>query len=89
MGVSKIDLYEALKRYYNHLFNTGYSKPNDLEKLLIYIFIEELYEYPMSSYIKEEDYNIIGNALNCLYGSTCALSYPETKCSSYFLNNEY
>lgn len=31
----------------------------------------------MRVYITEHDYRIIQNALNCLYGSSCLISYPS------------
>lgn len=87
MEAIEINLYNSLKKYYNHLFNTGYSGSGDLEKLLVYIFITEIFEYSLVPYINDEDYNIIGKALSCLYGSTCSISYPNTTCSSYFLED--
>lgn len=88
MEAIAINLYNSLKKYYNHLFNTGYAVPSDTEKLLVYTFIEEIFEYSLVPYIEEEDYLTIGNALNCLYGSTCVLPHPEIKCSNYFLPEE-
>lgn len=69
-------LFKSLKAYYNTLFNTGYKKYSDVNKLLVFNFITELLTEDMRVYITEHDYRIIQNALNCLYGSSCLISYP-------------
>lgn len=70
-------LFKSLKTYYNTLFNTGYKKYSDVNKLLVFNFITELLTGDMRVYITEPDYRIIQNALNCLYGSSCLISYPN------------
>lgn len=81
-----INLYSALKEYYNHLFNTGYSSKKESDNLLVYTFIEELVKNFPSSSISEKDYSAINGALSCLYNSTCAIQHPQIKCSNYFLS---
>lgn len=87
MDIVTTNLYDSLKKYYNHLFNTGYSTSSDLEKLLVYTFIEEIFEYSLVPYIDEKDYTILNEALNCLYGTSCILPYPRVICSGYFLSD--
>lgn len=47
-------------------------------KLLVFSFITEILYGPMSQFVTEEDYNIINDALYCIYGS-CMISYPDYK----------
>lgn len=75
------NLFKSLKIYYNNLFNTGYKKYSDVNKLLVFDFITELLTGDMRIYINEDDYRIIQKALNCLYGSSCLIPYPT------YLNN--
>ena len=69
--------YEALKRYFKSLAILGYMKYEEVDKLLVLLSIEELLTGPLSIYITEEDYKVILNALDCLYGSTCLIDLPS------------
>lgn len=70
-------LYESLSRYFNILSKLGYMNYTDVNKLLILIFIYDLLESDCNSFITEDEYRVIDNALYCLYGSTCLIPYPE------------
>lgn len=72
------DVYTSLKKYFCTLTHLGYKPYNEVEKLLILCFIEELLTGDMAFFITEEDYNNIDKALNCIYGS-CMISYPNYK----------
>lgn len=74
MGITN-DVSNSLMQYFNTLMHTGYKSYNEVEKLVIYICIEEILTGPMSFFITEEDYKIINKALYCLYG-TCLIPYP-------------
>lgn len=50
---------EALNSYFKVLSNKGYKKYDEVFKLLILSFLEELINGPYSFLIKEEDYRII------------------------------
>lgn len=71
-----IEGYRALLNYFNHLEKTGYMRYDNVFRLIVFLFIDKM----LGSYtlvdITEEDYNIINNMLQCLYG-TCLLPYPE------------
>lgn len=67
----------SLKSYFNALTQFGYKKQADVDKLLAYIFIEELLTGEMRFFITEDDYRLIEKALNCLYGSSCLIPYPK------------
>lgn len=72
------DVYNSLNRYFSLLSHTGYKSYNEVYKLIVYIFIEELLYGPLSEYIDDKDYNDINDALYCLYGS-CMIPYPNYK----------
>lgn len=72
------EAYEAINKYFSVLEHTGYKPYNEVEKLFVFLFIEELLTGPMSEFITEEDYDIISNSLYCLYG-TCMLTFPTYK----------
>lgn len=76
MDVSN-NLYNSLVTYFNALSNFGYKKYTDVYKLLVYSFIEEMLTGPFRIYITEDDYKSISIALECLYGSSCLIPYPE------------
>ena len=68
---------EAFTRYFNTLSKFGYIKYSESYKVLVLTFIYELLESNCKSFITEDDYKVIDNALYCLYGSTCLIPYPE------------
>ena len=74
---------ESIGVYFNALTQFGYKKQSDVNKLLMYTFIEELLTGEMRYYITEEDYRLIERALSCLYGSSCLIPYP------HYINNDY
>lgn len=63
--------------YFNALTQFGYKKQEDVNKLLVYSFIGEMLTEDMRSFITEDDYRLIEQALSCLYGSSCLLPYPK------------
>lgn len=71
---------QSFDNYMSLLGSIGYASQCAVNKLLVYSFIEEIFE-KFSTYITEEDYNILAEALNCLYG-TCMIPYP------YFINDD-
>lgn len=73
----------SMSYYFNALTQFGYKKQSDTNKLLIYNFIEEMLTGEMRFYITEADYKLIEQALNCLYGSSCLIPYPQ------YINDNY
>lgn len=67
---------EALTRYFTTLSKFGYKKYSDVDKVLVFLFIEELLTGELSYYITEDDYKHIINFLYCLLGSTCLIDFP-------------
>jgi hypothetical protein len=68
---------KAVGKYFNILSKSGYKKYNDVNKLLVLLFIEELLDsQDFLFYIDEKDYRTITNALYCLYGKSCMIDFP-------------
>lgn len=79
---------EALRRYFNALSKLGYKDYNDVAKLLVLLFIEELLTSEFSFYVTEEDYRSITNALYCIMGNNCLIDLPSyTTYDSIFHDN--
>ena len=76
-------VFKSVSIYFNTLTQLGYKKQPDVEKLLVYNFIEEMLTGEMRYFITEEDYRKIEQALSCLYGSSCLLPYPQ------YANDDY
>lgn len=75
MEISK-DLLEAIKSYYSVLEKTGYIPYAEVDKLLVFSFMEELLTEELSQFITEKDYKDIIKYINCQYGS-CLLPWPD------------
>lgn len=69
--------YNSLCSYYHSLSVSGYRRQDDVDKLLILLFYYHLLYQDFRGYITKDDYRDIELALNCLYGSSCLISYPE------------
>lgn len=72
------ETYDALNRYFSALTHTGYKSYNEVYNLIALVFIEEMLCGPMSEFITEEDYKLITNGVNCLYGS-CMIPFSIYK----------
>ena len=70
-------LYESLYRYFTTLTSVGNVSYNSVNKLLVLIFYKHFIYEDYRGNISKEDYNIIEQALECLYGSTCLIPYPN------------
>lgn len=72
------EAYNAVNRYFSILKHTGYKVYSEVEKLFVFLFIEELLTGPLSQFVTDEDYKSISNSLYCLYGS-CMMPFPDYK----------
>ena len=70
-------IYSALGRYYNTLGNTGYMSYANVQKLLLLVFYRDFVFEDYRGLLSREDYLLIERALNCLYGTTCLIPYPD------------
>lgn len=73
--VNKVN--ESIDKYFTHLSNTGYRKQRDVNKLLLYNYIQELLDNDFRGLVSIDDYKHINNALYCLYGTTCLIPFPD------------
>ena len=70
-------VYNALDNYFHALELKGYQKWEDVEKLLILLFYKDFVYNDYRGLISKEDYQVIEKALDCLYGTSCLIPYPE------------
>lgn len=70
-------VYNAVCRYFEYLHLTGYYKYKDVKSLLVLLFFYDLIYHDYRGLISKEDYRTIERALNCLYGTTCLIPYPD------------
>ena len=70
-------VYQALIKYYHALECTGYMAASQGEKLLVLAFYNEFVMNDYRGLITKDDYRLIERALNCLYGSSCLIPYPD------------
>ena len=70
-------LYNALTKYYHALELKGYMANSHAVKLLILIFFRNFVFHDYRGLITKEDYHLIEKALDCIYGSTCLIPYPD------------
>lgn len=70
-------LYDAFSKYYEALGATGYMSRAESEKLLVLSFYKDFIYNDYRGNIKESDYQWIEKALNCIYGTSCLIPYPE------------
>lgn len=70
-------LYNALSRYYHALEVKGYMPIIQAYKLLVLIFYKDFVYSDYRGIITEKDYMLIEKVLDCLYGTTCLIPYPD------------
>ena len=70
-------VYNALSRYYNALGYKGYMSWSHAVKLLVLLFYWEFIYHDYRCHLSKADYHLIEKALNCLYGTTCLIPYPD------------
>ena len=70
-------IYNALSQYFTVLKKTGYYKYADVMKLLVLIFYNEFVFSDFRGKLSKADYQLIERALNCLYGTSCLIPYPD------------
>ena len=70
-------IYQALGSYYHALELKGYMPQKDVEKLLVLTFYRDFVFNDYRGILSREDYYLIEQALNCLYGTTCLIPYPD------------
>ena len=70
-------IYNSLSHYFAALCKMGYYKQEDINKLLVLIYLNHILKDDYRGYVSSEDYATIEKALNCLYGTSCLIPYPD------------
>lgn len=70
-------IYEALSSYYHALEVRGYMSRSHGEKLLLLIFYRDFVFQDHRGKLSKKDYCLIEKALDCLYGTSCLIPYPD------------
>ena len=70
-------IYNGVGSYYNALEKTGYMSYANMQKLLLFIFYRDFVFHDYRGLLSKEDYRLIERALDCLWGSTCLIPYPD------------
>lgn len=70
-------IYEALSKYYHVLELKGYMSDIHSRKLLLLCFLWDFTYNDYRGILSKEDYCLIERALDCIYGSSCLIPYPN------------
>ena len=70
-------IYNALSSYYHALEWMGYISNAQTKKLLLLIFYRDFVYHDYRGLLSREDYLLIERALDCLWGSSCLMPYPD------------
>ena len=70
-------LYDALCSYYHALEQKGYMANSHAQKLLLLIFYRDFTLKDYRGLLSKDDYHLIERALDCLWGSSCLIPYPD------------
>jgi hypothetical protein len=70
-------IYNAFGSYYNALEKLGYISYPQSQKLLLLCFYRDFVFHDYRGLLNKEDYYLIERALDCLWGSTCLIPYPD------------
>ena len=70
-------VYEALSKYFHTLEIHGYMSKTHSIKLLVLSFFKDFVFQDYRGILTREDYCLIERALDCLYGTSCLIPYPD------------
>ena len=70
-------IYSSLSSYFHVLEKTGYVPYPLMQRLQVLCFYRDFVFNDYRGIITKEDYHLIEHALDCLYGSTCLIPYPD------------
>ena len=70
-------IYDALSSYYYALEVKGYMSSSHAWKLLLLIFYRDFTLEDYRGLLSKDDYHLIERALDCLWGSSCLIPYPD------------
>lgn len=67
-------VYDSLVTYFKALSEEGYMSQGSVNKLLVYVAVQELVEGDMSVYVTEDDYRTLCSIMECISGN-CLIPY--------------
>lgn len=70
-------IYNAITQYYAALCKLGYYSYSEVFNLLVLCFYRDYVFHDYRGVLSRKDYHVIERALNCLFGSTCLIPYPD------------
>lgn len=70
-------IFEALHKYFTRLKQIGYHSYNDVNKILVMIFVNDITTNDYRGRLSESDYVSIDRTMACLFGSSCLIPYNE------------
>ena len=70
-------IYNGITTYYKTLGKLGYYKYLDVFRLLLLCFYRDFTLNDYRGILSREDYHEIELALNCLFGTSCLIPYPD------------
>jgi hypothetical protein len=70
-------LYDALSSYYHALEQKGYMANSHAQRLMLLIFYRDFTLKDYRGLLSKDDYHLIEKALDCLWGSSCLIPYPD------------
>lgn len=70
-------LFDALTRYYHALELKGYMSIVQSVKLLVLCFYRDFMFHDYRGLLSKKDYCLIERALDCIYGTSCLIPYPD------------
>lgn len=70
-------LYDSLSSYYHALELHGYMAHSHAQRLLLLIFYRDFTLKDYRGQLSRDDYHLIERALDCLWGSSCLIPYPD------------
>ena len=70
-------IYNALSGYYHALEQKGYMSFSHAQKILLLIFYRDFCFNDYRGILSRDDYDLIERALDCLWGSSCLIPYPD------------
>lgn len=83
-------LYETLTKYYKTLSITGYKDYTVSYKMLVMLYIQEIFDTEFRHFVKHEDVKLMQDLLYQFIGSTCEITFPTNcKCCRTTIINNY
>ena len=70
-------IFNAISQYYAALCKLGYYSYDSVFRLLVLCFYRDFVFHDYRGILSRKDYHVIERALNCLFGSSCLIPYPD------------